>query len=298
MIVLLTAGGLLLWNKMTPETRGQMVIATDPPGAQILVDGRARGLGPVAGRGLLVANLPAGRHSVVARKAGYKVPDPVLVTVQAGRRSRMTIRLKRLPAALKIFSSPRGDAVQLNGKLRGKTPLLLADLVAGKKYVVSLTKAGYQLEKRTVTAPAPGTTDAQVYQLRFSPDWGHLWVKTNVSVRDVQLDGQPVGLKLPLKAFRVALGKHTIVLKNRWPFLNYEAKFEVLKAGQDVRLALVFGRVRPKGKGTRVFWRGRYHRQDVLVPVGQYTLRVKNRRGKVRRRRVLVRKGTITRVRP
>lgn len=297
-LVLLTAGGLLLWNKMTPETRGQMVIATDPPGAQILVDGTARGLGPAAGRGLLVANLPAGSHSVVARKAGYKVPDPVLVTVRAGRRSRMTIRLKRLPAALKIFSSPRGAAVQLNGKLRGKAPLLLADLVAGKKYVVSLTKAGYQLEKRTVTAPAPGTTDAQVFQLRFSPDWGHLWVKTNVSVRDVQLDGQPVGLKLPLKAFRVALGKHTIVLKNRWPFLNHEAKFAVQKAGQDVRLELVFGRVRPKGKGTRVFWGGRYHRQDVLVPVGQYTLRVKNRKGKVRRRRVLVRKGTITRVRP
>jgi len=297
-LVLLTAGGLLLWNKLTPETRGHLVVVADPPGAQISVDGAPRGLAPGGGRGLLVSNLAAGRHTIVAQKSGYEVPNPVVVSVQARRRSQVTLRLKRLPAAIKVFSSPAGAALQLDGKLRGKTPLTLADLIPGKKYRVSLTKAGYQLERRLVSAPAAGTTDAQVFELRFSPDWGHLWLRTNVAVRDVQLDGQPVGLTLPLKAFRVALGKHTVVLKNRWPYLNHQAKFEVAQAGQDVRLDLAFGRVHPKGKGTRVFWGGRYHRQDVLVPVGQYTLQVKSSTGRVRRRRVLVRKDKISRVRP
>ncbi len=297
-LVLLTAGGLLLWNRLTPETRGHLVVATDPPGAQISVDGAPRGVGPAKGRGLLVANLKVGRHSVVARKPGYEVRDPVMVSVRAGRRSHVTLRLKRLPASLKVFSSPPGATVQLDGKLRGKTPVVLGNLVSGKKYRVSLTKAGYQLEQRTVTAPAPGTTDAVVFQLHFSPDWGHLWLACNVTARDVRLDGQPVGLKLPLKAFRVALGKHTITLKSRWPYLNHEAHFEVTKAGQDIRLDLVFGRLRPSGRGARVFWDGRYHRHEILVPVGQYTLRVKDRKGKVKRRRVLVRKGRLTRVRP
>jgi len=297
-VVLLAAGGLLAYNKLSPDTRGHLVIATQPPGAEISVDGVARGQTLAQRRGLVVANLSAGRHTVVARKAGYEVHDPVVITVQAGRRAQVTIRLKRLPAALKIFSSPPGATVQLDGRARGKTPLKLADLVPGKKYGISLTKAGYQLERRDVIAPAPGTADAQVFQLRCSPDWGHLWLETNVPVREVLLDGQPVGLSLPLKGFRVALGKHTVLLKNRWPYLRHEATFEVVKAGHEERLHLLFGRVRPRGKGARVFWGGRFRKQDFLVPVGQYTFRVKSREGKVRRRRVLVRKGTVTRVRP
>jgi hypothetical protein len=298
-LVLLTAGGLLLWNKLTPDTRGHLVVITDPPGAQITVDGAARGESPGRGQGLLVANLAAGRHTVVARKAGYAAHDAVEVTVPAGRRARVTIRLRRLPAALKIFSSPPGAAVRLDGKPRGKTPLVLSELVGGRAYRVSLTKAGYQPERRMVTAPAPGTTDAQVFDLRFSPDWGHLWLTTNVPVRDVQLDGQPVGLSLPLKAFRVALGKHTLLLRNRWPYLNHEVKFEVPRAGHEARLELLFGRIRPAGAQARVFWDGRYHKHEILAPVGQYTLAVKSgKTGKARRRRVLVRKGQIARVRP
>ncbi len=297
-LVLLTAGGLLAWNKMTPEARGNVRVNTDPTGVQISVDGVVRGQSSARGGRLMVANLSPGSHTIVGRKMGYEVHAPVVIRVRAGRRTRVKLRLKRLPAALKIFSMPPGAAVQLDGRLRGKTPLVLAGLIANESYRVSLTKAGYQLERRTVIAPAPGITDAQVFQLRFSPDWGHLWLQSNVPIRQVLLDGQPVGLSLPLKAFRVALGKHTIVLKNRWPHLNHQVPFEVARAGQDSVLKLVFGRVRPEGKGARVFWDGRYHTQDILVPVGQYTFKVQSRKGKVRRQRVIVRKDIITRVRP
>jgi hypothetical protein len=293
-LVLLAAGGILLYNRLaTGSARGDLVVRTRPPGAEVTVDGTARGFAPE--QGLLVPNLRAGRHTIVARKPGYRLPDPVVATVQAGRRAPVVIRLERLPAALKVLSSPPGAALYVDGTPRGKTPTTLRGLEPRRELRLRLALAGYQPVEKMVRAPAPGVTDAMVYALQLSPDWGQLWVKANVPVQSVSLDGRPVGQTLPLQGYRVTVGEHSLTVRSRYPYLHHRETFEVEKPGQKVRLTLTFGRVRPLGKHSRVLWDGRYHKHDVLLPVGQYRLRVRNAEtGKQRRKRTTVRADRTT----
>ncbi|MFH2010766.1 MAG: PEGA domain-containing protein [bacterium] len=298
MIVLLCAGALALYYALAPKPRGHLLISTDPPGVRVSVNGTLRGDSPGGGQGLLVANLEVGRHTIVASKPGYYVHDPVVATVRAGRRSRVTIRLRRMPAALKVLSSPPGAKVLLDDRPQGKTPLVLRDLEPTRRYRVTLAMPGYVTERRAVVAPAPGTADAEVFQLRHSRDWGALWLQANVAVEEVLLDGISVGLKLPLNGFRVAVGKHTVQLKSQRPYLNHRLQFSVPKAGHEERRELAFGWLRPEGKHARVFWDGQYRDHDILAPVGQYTLRVRHARtGAVGQRPVLIRKGQVALVR-
>ncbi len=295
-LVLLVAGGILLWNRSAPAPRGQLLVRTTPSGAVVAVDGVPRGRS--SPKGLLIFGLAPGPHTVTASKRGYRPAEPVSARVRAGSRAVVSLGLRLLPATLKVFSSPKGAQVSIDRQLRGRTPLVLRGLKPGREYTVSLAMRGYQVLRRKVRAPGPGATDARMFQLALSPDWGYLWLATNVKVKDVLLDGQPIGLEPPLKAYRVALGEHKLLLRNRWPHLRHEEVFQVRAPGQDVRLDLAFGRVRPHGKSTRVYWDGRYRRHAFYLPVGQYTLRVRGAGGKARRRRVLVRKGGVSRVRP
>ena len=57
-----------------PAPRGQLSIATEPPGARITVDGEARGVSP-----LLVADLAPGVHEVVVEDRGRTLRDQVTV---------------------------------------------------------------------------------------------------------------------------------------------------------------------------------------------------------------------------
>jgi hypothetical protein len=292
-LVLIAAGGLLLYNRLAVgPAPGDLVVRTHPPGAEVTVDGTARGFAPA--EGLVVPNLRAGRHTIVARKPGYRLPDPVVATVQPDRRSPVVIRLERLPAALKVLSNPPGATLYVDGTARGETPVTLRGLQPRRPLRLRLALAGYQPLQKQVRAPAPGVTDALVHQLELSPDWGQLWLEANVAVQQVSLDGRSLGVKLPLSGYRVPVGRHRVTLRSRYPYLHHQQRFEVKKPGDAVRLKLSFGRVRPLGEHTRVFWDGRYHKHDFLLPVGQYRLRLRHAEtGKKRWQRVTVRPGRI-----
>jgi hypothetical protein len=291
-VVLGLAGGILLWNRLGADPPGDLLIQTQPPGADVSLNGTARGQTPPRGSGLLVQNLRPGRHTVVVRKAGYALPDPVVVQVRAGRKSLASVQLRRLPSAVKLVSSPPGARVSLDGKDRGRTPLVLGDLQAGQSYKVALALPGYQPETRTVVAPAPGVTDAEVVELSLAADWGQLDVSANVPIPEVLLDGKSLGQGLPLRSYRLPLGQHTVELRSRWPYLSHEVKVEIQRAGQEERLALDFGKVRPENEDTRLYWDGRYHKYEILLPVGVYTVKLKSEAsGETRKKEILVKKG-------
>lgn len=296
-VVLFAASGILLWNRRANRpSMGALAIRTHPPGADISVDGTSRG--GSGGRGLVVVRLAPGRHTVVARKQGYRLPDPVEATVESGRRVPVVVRLVRIPAALKVLSIPPGATITLNGKPRGKTPQALRDLTPGAQLRIRVSLAGYLAVERSVRAPAPGVTDAQIFQLQLAPSWGVLSVTANVPVPHVSLDGRPLGVGLPLSDVRVAVGKHVMELRSRWPYLRHRVSFQVKEAGQHLRRVFSFGRVRPARRRLRVYWDGRYRQYEFFAPVGQHVFRVKDiKTKKVGRRRLVVRADRVTRVR-
>lgn len=299
-LVLLAAASVLLWDQLSPSPQhGALTVTTEPAGATVLVDGQDRGRTPESGDGLNIPDLRVGRHTVHGRLEAHSPSDPVVATVVAGQRSKVLIRLEPLRSSVKLLSIPAGASVLVDGELRGKTPTTLEGLTPGSRLAITLTLEGYQNEERVLTAPRPGSTDAELFQLSLAPDWGQIHVTANVQVKGVRLNGRPVGTALPLKGFRVPVGEHTLELTSRWPYLRHSVSFKIPTAGHEERIDLRFGIVRPVGEDTRVFWDGAFRRYDIYLQVGQYALRVKDAKtGAAVRRDVLIRPGQAVFVKP
>ena len=119
--------------------------ASDPPGAQVRVDGAARG-DDAPHRGPDVRRPPG-------RGGARRIPS----RNRAASRWRWTCpcacpcsSLEPLPGRLAVTSEPAGAAVSVGGRFRGETPIEL-ELPAGVPHAVRLTKAGHRPAEATVT---------------------------------------------------------------------------------------------------------------------------------------------------
>jgi serine/threonine protein kinase len=77
---------------VTPPTRGSLVVASEPPGAELALDGTPRGKTP-----LTLRELSAGRHHGVVSLSGYAT-QPLVITVRPGATSKERVILR--PATL------------------------------------------------------------------------------------------------------------------------------------------------------------------------------------------------------
>jgi serine/threonine protein kinase len=132
--VVLAAGGYAARKfvvRPTPVvTTGTLSINSNPPGAQITVDGQARGVTP------LMLTLKPGNHNVELRGGGE--PRMLPVTITAGTQVSQYIELPKITAfgQLQVRSEPAGAQVTVDGIPRGKTPVLVESLAAGEHTVV------------------------------------------------------------------------------------------------------------------------------------------------------------------
>jgi len=117
-------------NLLGPGT-GTLAITTNPAGAQVVVDGQARGVTP------LTVSLKAGAHRVELRGNGE--PRVIPVTMVAGSELSQYVELpKSAPAIgqLQVRSDPAGARVSVDGVARGTAPLTISELAPGEHSVV------------------------------------------------------------------------------------------------------------------------------------------------------------------
>lgn len=91
-------------ERRTLESMGFVSVVTDPPGAALLVDGRAAGREGDA-RTPFGVYLPPGPHDVRVEKEGY-LPEAETVTVAKGQLSALTLTLAAGPAAAEPDEAP------------------------------------------------------------------------------------------------------------------------------------------------------------------------------------------------
>lgn len=110
------------------ETISEIELTTDPPGAEVIVDGRSdlTCLSPCS------MPLPAGRHTLVAELSGYQVTRKIFNAPSAGS---VFVSLNRSTGILVITSQPSGSTVIVDGRDLGPTPLKVK-LAAGKHHLV------------------------------------------------------------------------------------------------------------------------------------------------------------------
>jgi len=135
---------------LTPR-RGILVVTSDPPGAEVRLEGQAELLGTTP----LELSLREGAARVVV-SAPHRLPQLREGTVREGQRLALHVALVldlNAVAVLVVESNVRSASVQLDGQVLGATPLL---------------REGVEPGRRTVRVTAPGHDPWQT-QVLFEP---------------------------------------------------------------------------------------------------------------------------------
>jgi len=138
-----------------------LIVASDPPGATIKINGAEVGETPCT-----IQNLDPNRVMILElSKNGFESVTQVLrlsrQDIKTGSKGLNFILKKRIvarppPASLAVNSTPPGAAVFLDGKKLGQTPLSINKLVTNKAYTVTLSKPGFARVSKEIQATAGG----------------------------------------------------------------------------------------------------------------------------------------------
>jgi hypothetical protein len=107
---------------------------TDPPGAQITVDGNSS----LACKTPCLLQLNAGRHAVTVQLAGYRPYPRVFNVPQDGD---MFLQLVKAAGTLSITSEPPGASIEIDGKLESKRTPAVFNLAPGA-YHIKVARSG------------------------------------------------------------------------------------------------------------------------------------------------------------
>ena len=177
----------------------RLSIATDPPGAQVVVDGRPRGLSPVT-----VDNLSAAEHGVTVTSTSGSVERRI--TLDAGATKELVFSLPRSPAVVGGWvsvASPFQVELFEGGELVGTSGTTRVMLPAGRhELVLKNASVGYESGHSVDVAAGRVATIAVV-----APQ-APLSINA-VPWADVAIDGTPVG-QTPMGNLMIAVGPHEI----------------------------------------------------------------------------------------
>ena len=181
---------------------GSVQITTNPPGAEITVDGVSRGISPVH-----VAGLAPGPHAVTLARAGRLLRRSV--TVEAGASVPLAVAMEGTgtgPGWLTV-TSPIPALIYNGDALVGRTDTPRMQLPAGRHQLVLLNDALKFREERTVDV-APGRT----VSVQVEPIYGTLNINAQPWA-SVWVDGSAIG-ETPIGNYSLPIGSHEVVLRH------------------------------------------------------------------------------------
>ena len=163
---------------------GALECVTEPAGAEVVVNGIARGVTPVT-----VENVAKGDATVSFRMKGYRSETRQVVVSPDGRKQTVSVKLVGLPATLRIVSSPEGARVFVDGNYQGKTPTSAPQLAAGE-HKIKVELDGHATQERSVWVENGGDT-TETFQMESV--LGRLEIVTVPAGAKITVDGKAVG---------------------------------------------------------------------------------------------------------
>ncbi|HRT28839.1 MAG TPA: PEGA domain-containing protein [Kiritimatiellia bacterium] len=163
---------------------GTMALTSDPEGAEVLINGIARGRTPCR-----IDRIPGGTVTVKIQAEGFQ-PHTREISLAAGEVQNVDVRLTPLPGTLRVVSIPEGARVYIDDEYKGDTPFDLKN-AEPKTYRVRVERAGHEPLARDVTlAKAASITE----EFRLSKITGRLEIITAPSRATVLISGKKVGI--------------------------------------------------------------------------------------------------------
>jgi hypothetical protein len=134
---------------------GRAILNSRPEGANVIVDGQARGVTP------LELDLAAGSHDVIFKSDASE--RRIALKIESGMRVAENVDMPAAApssGALEIVSDPAGARVTLDGSAAGTTPLTLRNVTAAR-HVIAVSQ-GSNVVNRTVEVTAGSTASVFV----------------------------------------------------------------------------------------------------------------------------------------
>jgi formylglycine-generating enzyme required for sulfatase activity len=158
-------------------------VASDPPGAEILVDGRVQGVTPAE------LELTAGEREIELALAGYNPWRRQIRVVADEPQALPLVELALADGRIALETSPADASVSINGEYRGRTPYELR-LRPNVEHQLTVSKPGYaRVTQALVLAPGSSRTLA----LDLEPRLGMVEVTSDPAGAEVLVNGERAG---------------------------------------------------------------------------------------------------------
>lgn len=202
-----------------------VTLATEPPGARVLIDGMEAGTTP------LTAQVEAGERVMKIELAGYKPAERGLTVIAGEPVELPPIELSEADGIMTLSTTPAGANVTVDGQFRGRTPLEI-EITPGVSHEISLAKPGYSAATKRVRL-GPGDRDRLAVTL--APILGSVRVVASPGDAELLVDGQPAGEANQVLSLTAA--PHTIEVRKR----GYASHVETVtpRRGLEQRLSVV-----------------------------------------------------------
>jgi hypothetical protein len=157
--VTVEAGKVTTFNATLTTPQGEIDIATNPPGAEVLVDGKSYGPSPVR------AAVVAGQHTFLVKHAG-RLPVEGKLAVQDQAVVQRSINLPPKPSTtpelnITVTANPPAATIYADGAPKaGSTPASF-HLLPGH-HILIISAAGFRPARREIDVPEDGTLTVNV----------------------------------------------------------------------------------------------------------------------------------------
>ena len=204
--VLIAMIGIVAYPRLFGPDHTALTFTTDPPGATITIDGRARGV--ATGGTLVVDDLTVGKTYVVSASLDGHEPAQTVIQV-AKQAGPVPFVLAPRAATVTVETDPPGAEIVIDGTVRGKTPYALAALAPGSKVAVTLHKDGYLDAIQSIDVPGPGKESRVVVPLALSPEIASVLITSEPPGARVLKNGEVMpGVTTPTDELLITAGQH------------------------------------------------------------------------------------------
>ena len=201
---------------------GQLLVASEPAGARVTIDGQPRGVTPTS-----IAAVPAGQHAVVIHGDAGSVQRTV--TIERGQTASLVVSMNQATFGWVSIASPVVMQILENDRRLGTSETDRIMMPAGRHTLkIVNTRLGYQ-RSEVVQVPAGGAANLKVtlpdgvVNLNALP-WAEAWV-----------DGRRLG-ETPLGNLKLPIGEHEAVFRH--PQFGERRQAFVVTADEPTRVAV------------------------------------------------------------